>query len=67
MTSRAYKALYRKERPLRGENADWCFDFENKVETLRILNIADSNPSETKKKLQDYIKTNGEKYNQLVS
>ena len=53
MTSRAYKALYRKERPLRGENADWCFDFENKVETLRILNIADSNPSETKKKLQD--------------
>jgi|JI6StandDraft_1071083.scaffolds.fasta_scaffold234311_2 hypothetical protein len=53
-----------------GEDLKFCFDFEGKLESIRIMNIVGNCLNEKsrrrKKELESYIKENGNKYSKLT-
>ncbi len=54
-----------------GEDLKWCFAFESKLETIRILCIVGSALTEKgrkhKRNLEQYVITNGDNYLQLIN
>jgi hypothetical protein len=69
--SKAYNVAFNRKKQLLGEDLDWCFSFENKLETLRILNIIGSALTDKgrqhKKQLEKWIETNCDRYLQLTN
>jgi len=68
--SKAYNAAFHRKNGLKGENLQWCWDFENKVESLKILNIIGNSLTEkgrkAKAELQEYVSQHGERYLDLT-
>ncbi len=68
--SKAYNAAFNGTKQLLGEDLNWCFAFESKVETLRILNIVGSALTDKgrqhKRDLEAYVSANGDRYLRLT-
>ncbi len=69
--SKAWDAACVQKKKLWGKDLDWCFDFENKLETIKILNIVGAALTDKgrqhKKELEQYIQANSDKYFELTS